>query len=494
MILERIIAFWVFNSLKFNNSHKSHNFTDIYQNIFKVTTLSIDTPIILRVIMNHLKFQLVSTFVLLLLYSSSTLASANGIVDKNSAKVATIEKIIRQNIALGRLKNTFYHPIITNKVSRPTKNPFVYMPKKTADLLAKQGINISSLSRYKAIYFNGEYLGANSRKVVNTAPDTVLVIGKGTEVHDVIYSRGPVISYAKPEALAGIVSSNIVWFHGATREVLPNYSPFIGMPIVNARDNPAVTIASQNDFNKIIRERQGECKFYADTAVKQQAQNRSLACGFKGIRWSNQWKRQFDWCMTVLAPYSRVETDFREDSIKRCKVKKSSASNPKNRPAIPALCEDPSKQFQAVKQVNHSFRYDRSLKSPVSNGLIRYDYNKDKKQDFVFLETKEETARVVACLSQGNTYQRRVTDVSFTTSSFSSGFTDDFSLSQASDILTLSIDFFEHNGGSSRRTTDYRFDTATRKFKIISNKADSYGVEMDGYTFPMAVPETYKLF
>jgi hypothetical protein len=106
--------------------------------------------------MNILKYQLLSSLLAMLVFNStSAMASANGIVDKNSAKVATIEKIIRQNIALGRLKNTFFHPIITNKTNRSTKNPFVNAPKKTVAALAKQGVNLAALSRYKAIYFKG---------------------------------------------------------------------------------------------------------------------------------------------------------------------------------------------------------------------------------------------------------------------------------------------------------------------------------------------------
>jgi len=445
--------------------------------------------------MKTFKYHLLSSFSALLIFNSSAAAaSANAIVDKNTAKVAAIEKIIRQNIALGRLKNTFYHPLITNKVSRPTSNPLSDMPKPTSDALAKQGINISSLARYKAIFLKGTYTGTQSRKVVNTAPDTVLVIGKGTRLHDVIYSRGPVVSFAQPDDIAGVVSSNMVWFPGQSSVVLPDYAPFIGMPIVNARTNPKVTIASQGDFNKIKQARQNECKFYANDAVKQNTDNRNLSCGFKGVRWSNDWKGQFNWCMSVLNPSSSIENDFRSDSIKRCKTQKASTTHPKNRPVIPAVCDDPSKQYRAVKQVNHSFRYERALKSPVQNGLIRYDYNNDKKSDYVFLETKGEQARVVICLSRGASYQRRVTDVSFTTAKDGGFFTDEYSMRQSGDLLLLDIQNFEHNGGSSGRSLSYRFNTSTGKFKIIKNKADSYGIEMDGYTYPMAVPLTYHLF
>ena len=445
--------------------------------------------------MKTIKYQLLGSFLVMLMFnSSSAIASANGIADKNSARVATIEKIIRQNIALGRLKNSFFHPVITNKISRPTRNPFADMPKKTVDALTRQGINVSSLSRYKAIYFKGEYLGSQSRKIINTAPDTVLVIGKGTRLHDVVYSRGPVISFAQPDDIAGIVSSNIVWFNNQTKGALPNYAPFIGMPIVNARDNPRILIASAGDLNKIKRERQNQCKHYTNTSIAQNASNKKLGCGFMGLRWSNNWKGQFDWCMTVLDPVSGGEDEFRKNQLASCKVKKASTSNPKNSPAIPAVCNDPSKQYSAVKQVNHSFRYERKLKSPVQNGLIRYDYNKDRKPDYVFLETKGETARVAICLSRGASYQRRVTDVSFTTAKDGSFFTDKFSMSHSGDLLNLDIEFFEHNGGSSGRNISYRFNTATGKFKIIKNKADSAGIEMDGFTFPMALPQSYNLF
>jgi len=334
------------------------------------------------------------------------MASANGVVDKNAARVASIETIIRQNIALGRLKNTFFHPVITNKTSRPTRNPFADMPKKTVDALARQGINISALSRYKAIYFKGEYLGSRSRKIVNTAPDTVLVIGKGTRLHDPIYSRGPVVSFAQPDDIAGIVASNIVWFNSQNKAALHPYAPFIGMPIVNARDNPKILIASAGDLNKIKRERQNQCKHYTNTSVAQNASNIKLGCGFTGLRWSNNWKGQFDWCMTVSDPISGGENEFRKTQLASCKTKKASTSNPKN----------------------------------------------------------------------------------------SSYFTDEYWMSQSGDLLKLDIENFEHNGGSSARYISYRFNTATGKFKIIENKADSAGVEMDGFVFPMAIPPSYSLF
>ena len=444
--------------------------------------------------MNTFKYQLLSLLTSLLIFNCTTaLASANTIVDKNPTKVATIEKLIRQHIALGRLKNTFFHPIIANKKSRPTRNPFIDMPKKTADALTKRGINLSALSRYKAIYFKGEYLGAQSRKIINTSPNTVLVVGKGTRLHDPIYSRGPVIVFGQPDDFAGVFSSNVVWFNTQSKGVIPSHNTFIGMPIVNGRINPTIRTVTQGEINLIKWRRQQECKRYTNNAIKQNADNRSLACGFKGPRWSNNWKGQNDWCMTVLEPFSNIESSARADSLASCQAKKTSAENPKNRPIIPAQCNDPSKQYGAVKKINHSFRYEQKPTSPIQNGLIRYDYNQDKRHDYVFLEAKGENSRVVICLSQGANYQRRVTDIKINSSRGGLG-SYDYNITQNGATLNVDVYYFEHNAGSSASKASYRYQPTTRKFKVIKSDSSANGIEQDGFTYPISSPPIHSLF
>ena len=442
--------------------------------------------------MKQMQHPLLTIVSFLILANSPNLhASANAIVDKNKAKTATIEKLIRQHIALGRLKNSFFHPIIANKKSRATRNPFANVPKSLSDALAKQGINLSVISRYKAIYFKGEYLGASSRKIINNSPNTVLVIGKGTRLHDPIFSRGPVVIEADLDGLGGIYGNNIVWLK-QPKVTLPTYTTLIGMPVVLNSGKPNIIVASQSDLNKIKQNRQQACKGYATTSVAQYNESRKLGCGFGGSRWNSNWKGQYNWCTTVLDPLTIGEEGFRSDSLKQCTAEKLSTRNPQNRPAIPASCNDPSKQYSAVKQINHAFRYDKKPTSPVQNGLIRYDYNKDKRPDFVFLEAKGENSRAVVCMSRGSNYQRHITDIKIYSSSGLGSY--DHQLTQSGATLKIDIQYFEHNAGSSGTQASYQYQTQTGKFKLINSKSDTYGVEQDGYTYPMSSPPTPKLY
>ena len=443
--------------------------------------------------MKQIKPKILGTLSLLLLFANGSLqASANAVVDKNQAKVATIEKLIRQHVALGRLKNTYFHPIIANERSQATRNPFLDAPKSLSAALAKKGINLSVLSRYKAIYLRGEYYGSQARKIINTSPNTVLVIGKGFGSHDPIFSRGPVVVTGNADRLAGIYGNNVVWFNKFHKSPLPTYGSFVGMPVVNGRESTDIITAPQAELNKIQQSRRSECQRYTNAAVKQYNEGRQLGCGFTGSRWNNNWKGQYNWCMTTLAPVTMTEDSFRVDSLKKCKLVKLSSTNPKNRPAIPAQCNDRTKQFGAVKQINHSFRYNKTPTSPVQNGLIRYDYNRDKRPDYVFLEAKGEISRAVICMSNGANYQRHVTDIKIYSSSGLGSY--DHQITQSGDTLKVDIQYFEHNAGSSNSSASYRYQPNTKKFKVISSKSGTAGIIQDGYEYPMAAPEVPKLY
>ncbi|PWQ92234.1 hypothetical protein [Leucothrix pacifica] len=235
------------------------------------------------------------------------------------------------------------------------------------------------------------------------------------------------------------------------------------------------------------------CNDYADVAIEQFAKSKTLSCGFSGPRWNNDRQGQFNWCLTVLEPFAITERGFREDALKTCQENKSSGNNPQNQISIPQACKDPTKAYTSVKQINHHFRYETNLTSPVQNGLISYDYNRDRKADYVFLETKDDSARVAMCFSQGQRYRRQVTDITFYSGSGGLG-SSKYEITQQGDTLVVTIDEFEHNAGSSYRQVSYRFDPSTSKFKIIKNESDVYPVIYDGQPYPMGAPVTPKLF
>ena len=430
----------------------------------------------------------------LIFFSSNLIASPNSIAEKNKIKTAEIENLIKINIALTELKDKEYlHPFFAKNIAKPTQNPFLKLSTGAVADLTKAGINISVIAKYKALYLEGEYHGAGARDIINTDPNTVLVIGSKFRSHDKVFSLGPVYSEG---SLEDIISNNVIWYGDDIAKDMYKYYNFIGMPTIlrGSSTKPFIKIPTKHELYQMSEERRQECKNYADYSNKQNAQNIALRCNFSGIRWSNTWKYQYDWCMTKLRPMTDVETDFRSHQLENCKALIVNAENPKNRPKIPDTCNDASENYGAVKQINHSFRYAKRLASPVQNGVIIYDYNRDKKPDYVFIERKEEHARAVICFSEDNSYQRQITDISFTTESGNTRGTSEYSLTQKDDLLSVFIEYFEHNAGTSFRSTSYRFLPEERKFKIIENEAHSAGILQNGFILPVTIPETPILF
>lgn len=235
------------------------------------------------------------------------------------------------------------------------------------------------------------------------------------------------------------------------------------------------------------------CKGYASSAVQQFSKSQALGCGFSGPRWNNDYQGQYNWCLTVLEPFALNEEGIRSDALKACQEKQGSGSNPQNQVPVPQVCKDPSKAYTAVRQINHHFRYETTVTSPVQNGLISYDYNRDKKPDYVFLETQEDQSRVAMCFSQGQGYRRQLTDIKFYSGAGGLG-SSNYEISQQGDLLVVRIDEFEHNAGSSYLTVSYRFDTAIAKFRMVDSSGDDSPVIYDGEPYPMALPTMPRLF
>lgn len=445
--------------------------------------------------MKNTKSQFIGMISLALALSfGNAFAATNNVAVKHQVQTKQIEQIIRQHIALGRLDNKYFHPIIVNKRAGKTSNPFARLSKQASAKLTKAGINVAAIARYKAIYFQGDLRGSQARTIINTQPNVVLVVGQNTKLHNVIYSRGPVFVQGSVKSLGGVISTNLVWYSEKATQELPNFTFYMGMPIVvrGSSAQPIVAAAPQYKLNKIKQDRRYACQNYANRAVKQNADNNKLQCGFTGTRWNNNRGGQYNWCMTVLDPVTLTEDGFREDSLKQCQADKTSPQRAQNRPAIPAQCNDPSKQYGAVKKINHAFRYAKQPTSPVQNGLIRYDYNRDKRQDYVFLEAKGENSRVVICMSQGANYQRHVTDIKINSASGFGSY--DYSITQSGADLKVATDYFEHNAGSSASQASYRYQPNTKKFKIIKSDSSTAGIIQDGFEYPMSSPPIHSLF
>jgi hypothetical protein len=249
------------------------------------------------------------------------------------------------------------------------------------------------------------------------------------------------------------------------------------------------TLAQIQDRQEAIQ----YCKGYASSAVQQFAKSQALGCGFSGPRWNNDYQGQYNWCLTVLEPFAINEEGIRADALKVCQEKQGSGSNPQNQVPVPQVCKDPSKAYTAVRQINHHFRYETTVTSPVQNGLISYDYNRDKKPDYVFLETQGDQSRVAMCFSQGQGYRRQLTDIKFYSGAGGLG-SSNYEISQQGDLLVVRIDEFEHNAGSSYLKVSYRFDTAIAKFRMVDSSGDDSPVIYDGEPYPMALPTMPRLF
>ncbi len=67
---------------------------------------------------------------------------------------------------------------------------------------------------------------------------------------------------------------------------------------------------------------QGNCQWYATTALKQQQENEKLKCGFKGDAWNTNLKTHLDWCATVAPDVWKAAAQKRDQELQACATKK----------------------------------------------------------------------------------------------------------------------------------------------------------------------------
>ncbi|CAA6819983.1 MAG: Unknown protein [uncultured Thiotrichaceae bacterium] len=240
------------------------------------------------------------------------------------------------------------------------------------------------------------------------------------------------------------------------------------------------------------QENESRCKGYVGSVLELQKKNQQYQCGLTGALWNIDKQQQFEWCMGELEESVSAANAKRSEEIDACISRKTATTNPQNIPEIPAVCFHPDSRYKAVKSLHRAYRYQKSLEQPVENGLIRYDYNKDKKEDFVFLELHDHLAKVVVCFSAENTYRRQLTDIEFSARGDSvEG--EQYRISQDQEILQVEISSLIHNTGSSFRQIEYRYHVAKQAFEIVKNHAESTPVYYDGVPSPMGTPRTPSL-
>lgn len=184
--------------------------------------------------------KLTSTVCALLLAGVTTQANAspNAIQDKNPHLAAAIQKIILQQQSLKKLKNSYFHPIDAIQYGVQIRNPFNKLPPNVAEAMLAGGLDLNGMARYRAIYVGGMLAGASARKLINSDPRTVLVIGNGTIAHDEVYSRGPVVILGNAQLTGGIYGESLVWYSDKASFRNDEYTKHIGLPSVMRGNNP----------------------------------------------------------------------------------------------------------------------------------------------------------------------------------------------------------------------------------------------------------------
>ena len=330
-------------------------------------------------------------------------------------------------------------------------------------MFAKKGIDLKAMSKYKALYIAGSLAGALSLKIVNTDAKTILVLGSGSIEHEIILSRGPVVVLSENSVSGGIYTKDLLWMAG---DSIDNNS-VAGLPIVNisrvtnkilqgnlytpeeqlqaitelgedkthfssselqkikalllkeaekkisqSHSNVGLSVIVPSADNVIDRERkQYLCRNYAKTATDRNNENIKMKCGFTGLRWNNDQAGQEKWCLGVLDIVSEQESRIRAEKLTACDIQATSSDNPENQLKLPHNCYDPKKKYTPVKSVYAAYRYERSVTQVVENGLIQYDYNKDGKKDYAYIEQNKKEAQIAVCMSSQAGYQRLSTNM-----------------------------------------------------------------------------------
>jgi hypothetical protein len=240
------------------------------------------------------------------------------------------------------------------------------------------------------------------------------------------------------------------------------------------------------------------CNYYANDAVEQHKKNLKFHCGYQSLRWSSNKGGQQKWCMTVRESISGKENNIRKEMLDRCFKEKTSLSNVKNHPKMPNRCRDPKGHYTPIKSIYSWYRYQREIRTPVKNGLITFDFNRDGRLDYVFIEqNKKQGVQLTTCFSHKNTnsYLRKPTSLSFSAKG-DSLMSDGIDISQKGWQLHITRLYFEHNAGSSSANGYYNYNKHKQIFELKKTLNSSAGIPMaPDYTkaYPIHIPTLSKI-
>lgn len=245
-------------------------------------------------------------------------------------------------------------------------------------------------------------------------------------------------------------------------------------------------------------QRDYQCNNYSRDAVEQHKKNLQFNCGFKGLRWSHNKAGQRKWCMTVKKSITDKENSVRRKMLDDCFKTKTSLNNRRNQPSIPYRCKDSKGFYTPIKSVYSWYRYQRTIRTPVKNGLIKSDFNHDGQPDYIFIEQdKKKNVQLTTCISTKNnkSYQRKVTSIRFSVKG-DSLMSEGYNILMKGRELQISFTYFEHNAGSSFAEGFYAYNNRKHLFELKDSMSSSSGVPMPpNYTdlYPIHVPKPPKI-
>ena len=244
--------------------------------------------------------------------------------------------------------------------------------------------------------------------------------------------------------------------------------------------------------------RRYHCNYYASDAVEQHKQNLQFNCGYKSLRWNSDKAGQRKWCMSVRETISNKENEVRKKMLDQCFKAKISLTNTNNHPEIPNSCKDSKGNYTPIKSIYSWYRYQKEIRTPVQNGLISADFNRDGRLDYIFIEqNKKQNVQLTTCFSHkgSNSYKRKLTSISFSAEG-DSLMSDSYNISMLGKRVHLSLSYFEHNAGSSSSDGYYRYNPDQHVFELKDSTVRSAGIPIGAdYTEPYPIhtprpPET----
>jgi hypothetical protein len=232
----------------------------------------------------------------------------------------------------------------------------------------------------------------------------------------------------------------------------------IGVGVVIASSTMTASAASRAE----------ECASYASTATDQYRLSKHAQCNHNGSRWSGDLAGQTAWCMGVRKNITDAETAARSQLLIACYANKADAVNNRFPINLPGACRYNPEQYKAVRYIFTRTGYNTPPTNvmPIPRGLITYDFNEDRKNDYVFVERNSVLKfRTIMCMSSPSGWKRQqlwsiTADVS---NDFTANLTD-YSFNNGK--LSYSTGYHEHNLGSYSNTWTYAYSVKEKAFLL----------------------------